>query len=152
MMKKLTFAILCIIMSIGLASAQTTQVTGTVTSAEDGEPVVGASVVVKGTTNGTVTDFDGKFELTIPTSVKTLTISFVGMETKEEPVKPVMKVVLKASSQALDEVMVVAYGTAKKSSLTGSVDIVKADDLAQVPVTSFDQALQGKAAGVNMGI
>ncbi len=73
-MKKLTFLLFCLVLGIGLASAQTMQVTGTVTSAEDGEPIIGASVVVKGTTNGTVTDYDGKFNLTVPSSAKTYAI------------------------------------------------------------------------------
>ncbi|MCC8170547.1 MAG: carboxypeptidase-like regulatory domain-containing protein, partial [Parabacteroides sp.] len=70
-MKKLTFVLLCLVLGIGLASAQTTQVTGTVISAEDGEPVIGASVVVKGTANGTVTDYNGEFRLSVPSSAKT---------------------------------------------------------------------------------
>ena len=150
MMKKLTFALLCLMMSIGMASAQTKQVTGTVTSAEDGEPIIGASVIVKGTTTGTVTDFDGKFELTVPSSAKTLEISYVGMTTKEEAIKPTMKIVLETSALNLDEVMVVAYGTAKKSSFTGSAAVVKSEDLAKIQTSDITKALEGQVAGVQL--
>lgn len=78
-MKKLTFLFLCLVIGIGLATAQTRQITGTVISAEDDQPVIGASVVVKGTTTGTVTDYDGKFSLTVPASATTLQISYIGM-------------------------------------------------------------------------
>ena len=77
-------------------------------------------------------------------------ISYIGMQTQEVTIKPTVKVILKSDSQMVDEVVVVAYGSAKKSSLTGSVDIVKADQLTKVPVNSVDQALQGKAAGVQV--
>jgi len=79
-----------------------------------------------------------------------LQISYIGMQTQEVAIKPNLRVVLKSDSQMVDEVVVVAYGSAKKSSLTGSVDIVKAEQLTKVPVTSFDQALQGKSAGVQV--
>ena len=71
-MKKLTYLLLCLVLGIGLATAQTRKVTGTVISAEDSEPIIGASVIVKGTTTGTVTDFDGAFSLDVPSSAKTL--------------------------------------------------------------------------------
>lgn len=83
-------------------------------------------------------------------SAKTLQISFIGMKTEEVAIQPNIRVTLKSDSQMVDEIVVVAYGSAKKSSLTGSVDIVKADQLVKVPVTSFDQALQGKSAGVQV--
>ena len=100
---------------IGLVTAQITKVTGTVISEEDGLPVVGASILVKGTTVGTVTDMDGKFTLSnVPSSAKTLVVSFIGMATQEVPVKANLNVVLKSDTEQLEEVMVVAYGTAKK--------------------------------------
>ena len=113
-MKKLTYLLLCLFfVGIGLANAQTRTVTGTVISAEDGEPVIGASVIVKGTTTGTVTDFDGAFNLEVPSSAKTLVFSYVGMVAKEAPIQDVMRIVLNTAATELDEVMVVAYGTAK---------------------------------------
>ncbi len=87
-------------------------------SEEDGQPVVGASVLVKGTTLGTITDVDGNFNLSnVPSSAKTLQISYIGMQTQEVAIKPKMKVILKADAQQLEEVMVVAYGTAKNNLL-----------------------------------
>ena len=86
---------------------------------------------------------DSKDVINVYSSAKTLQISYIGMQTQEVAIKPNLRVVLKSDSQMVDEVVVVAYGSAKKSSLTGSVDIVKAEQLTKVPVTSFDQALQG---------
>ena len=142
----------CLFIGIGLVNAQVSKVTGTVTSHEDGLPVVGASVLVKGTTVGTVTDIDGKFTITnVPSSAGTLVISFIGMKTQEVDIKPVVNVVLHSDTEVLDEVMVVAYGTAKKSSFTGaasSVDGAKA--LKDIPVTSFEQALAGTTPGLTI--
>lgn len=150
-MKKLTFLLLCLVLGIGLASAQTTQVTGTVISAEDGEPIIGASIVVKGTTNGTVTDYDGKFSLSVPSSAKTLVISFVGMKTQELAIKPVMKITLESSSQALDEVVVVGYGTAKKvGTVVGSISRVTSEKIAARPVSNVMDALQGQVPGLQI--
>ena len=103
-MKKLTFLFLCLVLGIGLATAQTKEVSGTVISAEDAMPVIGASVIVKGTTTGTVTDYDGKFSLNVPTSAKTLEISYIGMESQEVAIVPNMKVTLKSDTQNLEEV------------------------------------------------
>ena len=97
-MKKLTFLFLCLFLGIGLVAAQTREVTGTVISSEDAMPVIGASVVVKGTTTGTVTDYDGKFTLNVPTSVKTLLISYIGMETQEVAITQNMKVSLSSDT------------------------------------------------------
>ena len=142
----------CLMIGIGLVNAQISKVTGNVTSEEDGLPVVGASVLVKGTTVGTVTDIDGNFTLTnVPSSAGTLVISFIGMQSQEVKIKPNVKVMLKSDAEQLDEVMVVAYGTAKKSSFTGaaaSVDGAKA--LKDIPVTSFEQALAGTTPGLTI--
>ena len=119
-MKKCGLLLLCLLAVVHLAFSQTVKITGVVISAEDNEPVIGASVVAKGTTTGTVTDVDGRFSLEIPSTVKTLVVSFVGMQTQEVKATAGVKVLLKSDAQALDEVMVVAYGTAKKSSFTGS--------------------------------
>lgn len=113
MMKKLIFALLFLTIGISVVVAQTRKITGTVISAEDNEPVVGASVMVKGTTVGTITDLDGAFSLDVPSSAKTVVFSYVGMVGKELPVQNVMNVVLNTASTELDEVMVVAYGTTK---------------------------------------
>ena len=132
MKRKLMLLMTCLMIGIGLVNAQTSKVTGNVISDEDGLPVVGASVLVEGTTIGTVTDIDGNFTLSnVPSSAGTLMISFIGYETQLVKVQPVMKVVLQASTHELDEVMVVAFGTAKKSQFTGSASTIKADKIGQ---------------------
>ena len=134
---------------IGLVNAQVKKVTGTVTSEEDGLPVVGASVLVKGTTVGTVTDIDGNFTISnVPSSAGTLVISFIGLQTQEVDIQPVVKVVLHADSEVLDEVMVVAYGTAKKSSFTGSASVIGGDKIESRPITNVTKALEGQTTGV----
>ena len=149
-MKKLTFLFLCLVIGIGMATAQTREITGTVVSAEDDQPVIGASVVVKGTTTGTVTNFDGKFSLNVPTNARTLVISYIGMESQEAVVSPNMRIALKNSSLQLDEVMVVAYGTAKKSSFTGSAKAVTSEEITSGSKESLDKALAGKLSGVRV--
>ena len=146
-MRKMMF-MLCLALSIGWASAQT-KVTGTVVSSENGEPVIGATVVVKGAAStGTITDADGKFTLTVPTGAKVLVISFIGMTSKEEAIRPNLRVALVPSSQDLDEVMVVAYGTSSKKSFTGSAAVVKGEDLNKRLVSSVSKSLDGNVAGV----
>ncbi|MCE8870582.1 TonB-dependent receptor [Bacteroides fragilis] len=138
-------------MGIGLVTAQTQKVTGVVISEEDGQPVVGASVLAKGTTVGVITDVDGKFTLSgIPSSAKTLQISYIGMQTAEVAIAPNIRVILKTDSKALDEVVVVAYGTQSARTVTASVSTVRADALKDVPSVSFDQMLQGRASGVSI--
>ena len=149
-MKKLTYLLFCLVLGIGVATAQTTKITGSVISADDNEPIIGASIVVKGTMVGTVTDFNGAFSLDVPSSAKTLVISYVGMESQEVSVKPQIRVLLKTSSQALDEVMVVAYGTAKKASFTGSAKAVSSDEIVSGSKESLDKALAGKLTGVRV--
>ena len=149
MKRKLMLLMTCLFIGIGLVNAQISKVTGTVTSEEDGLPVVGASVVVKGTQQGVVTDLDGKFILeNLPSSVKTLMISFIGMKTVEVEIKPVLSVVLRADTEVLDEVMVVAYGTAKKSSFTGAAATVKGEKIQKMQVSNVSKALEGAIAGV----
>ena len=120
----------CLFVGIGLVTAQTQKVTGVVISEEDGQPVVGASVLVKGTTQGTITDVDGNFNLAnVPSSAKTLQISYIGMQTQEVVIKPTLKVVLKSDSQNLDEVVVTAMGIKRsEKSLGYAVSIVKGDE------------------------
>ena len=151
MKRKLMLLMACITMCIGLVNAQISKVTGTVISEEDGLPVVGASIVVKGTTAGTVTDMDGKFSLTnIPSNAKVLIISFIGLRTQEVEIKPVLSIALKADSEMLDEVMVVAYGTAKKSSFAGSAATMRGDKIQKMQVSNVSKALEGAVAGVQI--
>ena len=151
MKRKLMLLMTFLMIGIGLVNAQVSKVTGTVTSEEDGLPVVGASVLVKGTTVGTVTDIDGNFTINnVPSPAKTLVVSFIGLETQEVAIKPNVKVVLSSDSQALEEVMVVAYGTAKKSSFTGSAGTMNADKIATRSVSNITNAMSGQVAGVQM--
>lgn len=113
-MKRLTYLLLCLFASIAFATAQTTKVTGTVISAEDDGPIIGASIVVAGTTTGTVTDYNGAFTLDVPSNAKKLIVSYIGMKSVEVAVKPIIKVTMESDSQNLDEVVVVGYGLKEK--------------------------------------
>jgi TonB-linked SusC/RagA family outer membrane protein len=151
MRKKLFLFLVCLIVGIGLATAQTTRITGVVVSAEDGQPIVGASIMVKGTSLGTVTDVNGAFYLNVPGSAKTFAVSYIGMDTQEVVIKAgVIKIVLKPTLKQLDEVVVVAYGTAKRESLTGSVAVVDSKKLEKHITTSVTGALEGSTPGVQV--
>lgn len=134
-----------------VANAQNRGVQGTV-SDQNGEPIIGASVLVKGTTNGTITDLDGKYTLqNVPTN-GTIEFSYVGYVTQDVAVagKGVINVTLKEDTEVLDEVVVVGYGIQKKSDVTGSMVSVGADDLVSRPTNNVFESLQGKAAGVDI--
>lgn len=149
-MKRYFFLIFAyIFIGIGWVCAQTTDVSGTVYSAEDGEPVIGASILVEGTTNGTVTDIDGKFYLSVSKGAK-LQISYIGMKSVTLLAKANMVVKLESDTEVLEEVMVVAYGTAKKSAFTGSAKVMNSEDIGKLQVTNAAEALTGKVAGVQM--
>ena len=148
MEKRLTMFLACLFLSLGMAMAQT-QISGTVVSSEDGLPIIGASVMVDGTKNGTATDMDGKFTLSAPAGSK-ITVSYIGMKPKTLNASAHMKIVLDPEHTTIDEVMVVAYGTQKKSAFTGSAAVVKSDDIAKVQVANAVDALKGKVSGVQM--
>lgn len=152
MKERLLMLLACFFLSMELVWAQTSTVTGIVVSDEDGEPVVGASVLVKGTTLGTVTDIDGKFSIgNVPHSAKTLQVSFVGMQTQEIAIKHgIIRVVLKSDSEMLDEVMVVAFGTQKKSSFTGAASVVSTEELSKHVTTNVANALVGTTPGLQL--
>ena len=127
-------------------------VSGVVIGEEDGWPVIGANVMVKGTSRGTVTDLDGNFSLTVPAGA-TIAISYMGYETYEQKLtadNQTLNVSLKSDALMLDEVVAIGYGVMKKSDLTGAVTSVKADQLQKTPAAGLDQALQGRAAGVTV--
>ena len=132
-------------------NAQNITVRGTVTDASNGDPVPGASVIISGTTNGVVTDVSGNYTISAP-SDGVLIFSSIGYETMQVPIRSnrTLNVELSPSSEFLDETIVVAYGTAKKSSYSGSASMVRSDELAQKPVASVEQALQGKVAGLQV--
>lgn len=137
---------------IGIAVAQTKKASGTITAEEDGLPVVGASVLVKGTEKGTITDFDGKFKLTnLPNDATTLVISYIGMVTQEVELKENLTIVLKSDAKQLDEIVVTAMGISKeKKALSYAVQDIKAEKLTQAASSNLTSALQGKLAGVDI--
>ena len=147
--KKLALALLGLV-SAWTLSAQTT-ITGVVTD-ESGEPLIGAGVVVEGTTVGTITGIDGDYSLTVPADAVNLVFSFIGLSDQTVPIagQTVINVVLKEDSTFLDEVVVVGYQTVKRRDLLGAVASVGSDKLTEQPVTSVSQALSGKMAGVSV--
>ncbi|MDD3561954.1 SusC/RagA family TonB-linked outer membrane protein [Petrimonas mucosa] len=147
MKRKLTMFLTLFFVGLGVITAQT-QVRGTVVD-EAGEPAIGATVQVKGTTTGTVTDIDGNFTLSAPAGGR-LIVSYVGYETQEVPVSPNVRVVLKSDSKMLEEVVVVAYGTVTREAKTGAVSTVSGANISDAPVVSMDKALGGKIAGVSI--
>ncbi len=153
-MRKLKLLLTCLfaVASISLVSAQTKTASGTVISSDDGQPVIGASVVVKGNTKiGTLTDVDGRYTLSVPASATTLVISYIGMSQTEVAASPNQNVVMDADASELDEVLVMGYGTGRKiSSTVGSVARVTPKDIADKPVPNAFDALQGKVPGLQI--
>lgn len=136
---------------LGIATmAQAKSITGSMVSTE-GDPVIGATVMVDGSSIGASTDADGKFSISgIPENAKSITVTYVGMKKAKVAIQPSVKVELQSATEMLDEVLVVAYGTAKKSSFAGSAALVKASDIQDVPSTTFENALNGKVAGLQL--
>ena len=147
MKKRLTVFLACLFLSLGTMLAQT-KVNGTVVSQDDGQPVIGASVLVVGTQVGTVTDANGKFSLTCPAGKSTLRITYVGMEPLEVSARPNMRIMLTSDSKALDEVIVVAYGTATKATFTGAASKMDAGKIDIRQISDVTNALAGNVAGV----
>lgn len=156
MKQKVMLLLTCLFLSIGMVMAQSSKVTGRVLSAEDNEPIVGATVQIEGTNTGTVTDLDGKFTINAPSSAKHLIISFIGMETQKLTIRQGhmsnLVIKLEATSEILDEVLVTGtYGSAKKlGSIVGSVAAVKSDKIENRPSANFADALQGQVAGLQV--
>lgn len=147
MKQKLFMFLALFFVGIGLVMAQT-QVRGTVVD-ENGDPAIGATIQIKGTTQGTVTDFDGLFTISAPAN-GTLVVSYVGYITQEVPVSANVRVALATDSELLDEVIVTGYGTFKKSTFTGSASNVSTERLQDVPAISVASKLAGGAAGVQI--
>ena len=114
-----------------------------------GEPVIGANVLVKNTTNGTITDFDGNFTLNANKG-DIVVISFIGYKTQELPAAAMMNVILKDDSEMLDDVVVIGYGSVKKNDATGSVTAIKPDELSKGITTNAQDMLAGKVAGMSV--
>jgi TonB-linked SusC/RagA family outer membrane protein len=149
-MKRTILYALFLLLAVICAHAQSITVHGTVISATDSEPLIGASVIPDAAgTAGVATDIDGNFTLTVPEGCN-LTISYVGYKSLTVKATPEMTVTLQEDSEILDEVVVVGYSTEKKSDLTGSVSVVKMKDVADTPTGNVIQALQGRVAGMNV--
>ncbi|WP_221394112.1 TonB-dependent receptor [Dyadobacter sp. NIV53] len=150
-MKKVFLLTIFSVFGIWLSSfGQSIRITGKVTSLEDESVLAGATVQEKGSTNGTQTDSEGNYTITIPSSGSTLVFSFVGMIAKETAVKnqSVINVQLESDLRSLSEVVVVGFGTKIKRDLTGNIASIKGSEIQNTPVPNFNQALQGRAAGV----
>lgn len=143
---------MCLLLLSLCSYAQTLTVKGTVTSASDKEPMIGATVQVKGTGNGSITGLDGDYILTNVSSNAVLVFSSIGFDTQEIPVngKTVINVELKESTELLEEVVVIGYGTVKKSDLTSSISTVKGEEITQTVTGNAMDALQGKVNGVQV--
>ena len=151
-MKKFVLLLTTLLVSVGLAMAQTRVVKGTVTSAEDGSPVIGAAVVLKtDMTKGTTTDFDGKFRLEVPSSAKTLLVSFMGMKTEEVTITGGdLKIVLASDSKVMEEVVVTGYTTTSKKAFTGAASSVGAETVKAKFDANPINALNGNVPGLQM--
>ena len=150
MVKRLSMFLAAFLFTAIGAMAQM-QVSGTVVSQDDGEPVVGATVMVVGTNVGTATDVDGKFTLTCPQGKNLLRVTYVGMEPIEVTARPNMRILLTSDQSAIDEVVVIGYGSARKvGTVVGSVATVHSEKLSVAPSASALDALQGQVAGLNV--
>jgi TonB-dependent starch-binding outer membrane protein SusC len=134
---------------LGEAKQQPIVISGIVND-ENGSPLLGATVVVKNSTIGSVTDLDGRYTLSVPANAEVLVFSYIGMQTREENIngRTVINITLFEETLDIDEVIVIGYGSLRRSDLTGAISSVKAEDLQRTPITSIDQGLIGRAAGV----
>jgi TonB-dependent starch-binding outer membrane protein SusC len=143
------FFMLALMLTTFVASAQSRQVSGTITG-EDNDPLVGASVVLKGTSTGVITDVDGKYSIAVTGDNAVLVISYVGQKTQEIAVGGQSEINVQLASASLEEVVVTGYSVDKRRQSTGAVSIVKARDLTTVPSSSVEQQLQGRVAGLTV--
>lgn len=151
MKRRIILLLTCFVVFVGLLKAQTQNVTGVIVSAEDGLPVIGASIQVKGTSIGATTDVDGHFTLAeVPVSAKVLRVSYVGMKTQEITIKPTVKVVLESDSEMLDEVVVTGMHRVDKRLFTGATTKLSSDQVKLDGVPEVSRALEGRAAGVSV--
>lgn len=151
-MKQTTLTLLLTLLCIQLSFAQGVKITGVVTNANTGETIPGASVIVKGTTIGVITDQRGAYSITAVNGNDTLEFSFVGMKTQQEPInqRSTIDVSLEEDLISLDEVVVVAYGTSTRKDFTGSAEVVNTENIDRIPVSSVEKALSGSYAGVQV--
>ena len=150
-MKKRFYMFSVMVMATLTMMAQSLTVTGVVMAEDDPDPIIGANIIVKGTTNGTVTDYDGKFSIHAQQGA-VLTVTYMGY--KQQDIKVTssapLRITLQPDNVQLQEVVAIGYGTMRKSDVTGAVTSVSADQLLKSPVSGLDQALQGRAAGVTV--
>ena len=149
MEKRLTMFIAGLFLSLGMALAQNT-VSGTVVSAEDGEPIIGASIRLVGTNFGSVTDVNGRFTLTPRENHNKIEVTYIGYASQTVTLRPNIVIRMESDDKSLDEVIVVAYGTQKKTSLTGSIQEVKSEEILMRPTSSVASALEGTVTGVQV--
>jgi TonB-linked SusC/RagA family outer membrane protein len=149
MKRKINLLLVLLLFGVGLVSAQQNlSVSGVVTSSSDDSPMIGVSVLVKGTAKGTISDINGKYSVSVPQG-STLVFSYIGMEKKEVVVKSnVVNVELRADSKMLDEVVAIGYGSSKRSTLTTSQTTVSSKQMEKTQNTTLEQAIQGRTAGV----
>jgi len=150
MKKTLLFFVVAAFFICGSSFAQERTISGKLSAAEDGSSLPGVNIILKGTTVGTVTDIDGNYKLSVPAEGGILVFSFIGFVTQEEEIgsRSVIDLSLVTDVTQLSEVVVVGYGTQLKIDLTGNIASVKGDAIQNIPVASFEQALQGRLAGV----
>lgn len=151
MKKKLLTLLVLLVTTISLVTAQTQTITGKVTDQKDGTPLPGVSVILKGLTGGTQTTLNGTYSIAVPPGEHTLVFRYIGYKQVERLVTgSTMDIQLEQDSKQLTEVVVVGYGTQKRATLTGSIATVSGKETENTPVTTFEQAIQGKTAGVNI--
>ncbi|WP_139189738.1 MULTISPECIES: SusC/RagA family TonB-linked outer membrane protein [Rhodonellum] len=154
LIRRITVLMVCFLMLANSADAQNQSITieGVVKEASNGLPIPGVTILEKATTNGTVTDVDGKFKISVNSSASLITVSFIGFAQQEISInnKSFIEVLLEEDISQLDEVVVIGYGTQKRSDITGSVASVPKDRLSNLPVTDITQAIQGTTAGLTV--
>ncbi len=152
MRKKTLFISLLLFFSLNQLFAQQKTITGKVTDAATGQPVIGSTVAAKGGRQATQTDVSGNFSISVPASVSALVITSVGYEQQEVSIdgKSSISIAMKTTASSLNEVVVVGYGTQKRKDLTGAISSITSSQIEKVPVTTLDQAMQGRAAGVQV--
>src|SRR5215831_1186557 len=148
-MRKFLFLLMAVILAIGQLQAQQKTISGKVTD-DKGQPVPNASVIIKGSTKGTTTSSDGNFSISVPANAHTIVISAVGLATTEVELtnSSTYSVSLSASTKSMEEVVVVGYGSQRRTNVTGSVSTVKGSAVENKPFTSVDKALQGAVPGL----
>ena len=149
-MKKICYSVLMTLAFAFTAYAQNTTVSGTVKSSVDGLPLTGVNVIVKDTSTGAVSDFDGNFTITNVQPNATLVFTYIGFQTKELPASANMNVSLDEDNETLDEIVVIGYGTQKKKEVTGAVTVLGSKAIEKLNPVRVEQALQGQVAGVNV--